>query len=170
MDVASRRLGEFLVERKVLSREDLEQALVAEQRDGVPLAKILMAGGLVGERDLVAAVGHQMGVSFHDFARDPVNPMVDRLVPAELARRHAAVAVDVQGSDLLVAMEDPTNAEAAQQISVATGWPVKPVLAVRNDIRRVLLSMYGPQEGSVGPGHSDAVDIDLASEPTALSP
>ena len=48
-------------------------------------------------------------------------------VPAELARRLAAVAVDVQGSDLLVAMEDPPNAEAAQQISVATGWPVKPV-------------------------------------------
>src|SRR3954470_13625946 len=169
MDVASRRLGEFLVERKVLSREDLEQSLVAEQRDGVPLAKILMAGGLVGERDLVAAVGHQMGVAFHDFARDPVNPMVDRLVPAELARRLAAVAVDVQGSDLLVAMEDPTNAEATQQISVATGWPVKPVLAVRSDIRRVLLSMYGPQEGSVAPSHSDAVDIDLVSEPAALS-
>src|SRR5881394_2243819 len=120
MDIASRRLGEFLIERKVLSREDLEQALVLAAQEQAPLAKVLMTKGLVGEADLVAAVANQMGVPFHDFARDPLNPMVDRLIPAEVARRHSAVAVDSHDGELIVAMEDPTDAEAVQAIGAVT--------------------------------------------------
>ena len=170
MEVASRRLGEFLIDRKVLSREDLERALIEEEQTGVPVAKILMGRQLVGERDLVAAVGHQMGFAFHDFTRDPVNPIVDRLIPTELACAAVAVAVDVVDTDLIVAMEDPTNADAIQRIAVATGWTVKPVLAVRGDIRRVIQSMYGqgPAGGGAG-GTIGGVDIDLVTEPSALS-
>src|SRR3954463_9622996 len=144
MQPASRRLGEFLVDRKVLSREDLEEALVTEEKEGVPLAKILMSRGLVGERDLVAAVAHQMNMPFHDFDRDPVNPMVDKLVPPELARRHMAVAVDMDGNALVVAMEDPSNAEAIDQLKVGTGWAIRPVLAVRSELKRIVTAMYGP--------------------------
>src|SRR2546430_772803 len=120
MQPPSRRLGEFLVERKVLSRADLEEALVTEEREGVPLAKILVSRGLVGERDLVAAVAHQMNMPFHDFDRDPVNPMVDRLIPAELARRHMAVAVEVGGNEVVVAMGEPRDADAVEQLQIST--------------------------------------------------
>src|SRR5580765_7894121 len=132
MQPPSRRLGEFLVERKVLSRNDLEEALAVEEKEGVPLAKILVSNGLVGERDLVAAVAHQMNMPFHGFDHQPVNPMVDRLIPAELARRHLAVAVDMDGNELIVAMEDPSATETVEQLQVATGWTIRPVLAVRS--------------------------------------
>ena len=61
MQSASRRVGEFLVARKVLSRDSLEVALRHEEESGVPLAKILAGEGLVSERDLVAAVADQIG-------------------------------------------------------------------------------------------------------------
>jgi twitching motility protein PilT len=138
----SRQLGEFLVERKVLSRDALEQALIREEKEGTPLASILMSEGLVGERDLVAAVANQMGVEFYDFERHPINPQVDRLIPAEVARRHAAVAVAIDGTELVVAMEDPGNSEAITAIEAATGWQVRPVVAVRTDLRRLITSMY----------------------------
>src|SRR5207302_3735549 len=139
MQASSRRLGEFLVERKVLSRDDLEHALAIEAKDGVPLAKMLVSEGLVGERDLVAAIAHQMGIPFHDFEQQPVNPMVDRVVPEEIARRHLAVAVDIDGTELVVATEDPSDRELVEKIQAATGWGVRPVLAVRSDLKALVL-------------------------------
>src|SRR3954452_813605 len=163
MQASSRRLGEFLVERKVLSRDDLEHALVIEAEDGIPLAKILVSESLVGERDLVAAIAHQMGIPFFDFEQRPVNPMVDRLVPAELARLHLAVAVDIDGTDLLVAMEDPSDRETAKVLQQATGWSVRPVLAVRSDLKALVTAMYGAVPAAAPAGTEGAgIEIDLA--------
>ena len=166
MQASSRRLGEFLVERKVLSRDDLEHALAIEATDGVPLAKILISESLVGERDLVAAIAHQMGIPFFDFEHRPVNPMVDRLIPDELARRHMAVAVEIDGTELLVAMEDPSDQETVRRLEEVTGWSIKPVLAVRSDLRALVSAMYGagPAQDAAGGGAGGAsgIDLDLA--------
>ncbi|HEX7168467.1 MAG TPA: PilT/PilU family type 4a pilus ATPase [Acidimicrobiales bacterium] len=143
MQAASRRLGEFLVERKVLSRDALEQMLEREAHEGIPLSKLLINEGLVGEKDLVAAVAHQVGIRFVDLAQTPVHPTVDRLVPVDLARKYLAIAVELDGADLVVAMVDPSNREAVTAIESATGWPIKPAIAVRNELKRLVSAMYG---------------------------
>src|SRR5688500_13823402 len=162
MQAASRRLGEFLVDRKVLSRDDLEQLLEREQREAVPLSKLLLAEGMVGEKDLVAAVAAQVGLSFVDFDHQAVNPTLDRLIPTDLARQHLAVAVDIDGSDLLVAMVDPSNKDAVASIEEATSWTVRPALAVRAELQRIVGSMYGFAEPStvVGPDGEIEIAID----------
>src|SRR5688500_14081105 len=99
----SRKLGEALVERKVLSRDVLEQLLDREVNEGVALPKLLRAENHVGEKDMVAAVATMQGIRFVDFEQTVINPTLDRLIPPELARKHACVAVDVDGSDLLAA-------------------------------------------------------------------
>ncbi len=154
MQAASRRLGEFLVDRKVLSRDTLEQLLVREADEGVALSKLLLAEGVVGEKDLVAAVAAQVGISFVDFDHVAVNPALDRLVPTELARRHLAVAVDFEGSDLVVAMMDPSDRDAVTDIERATAWTVRPAIAVRSELSRVVASMYGSEP--------DARPVDVA--------
>jgi twitching motility protein PilT len=156
MQSPSRRLGEFLVERKVLSRDALENALAGEERDGVPLAKLLIGDGLVGERDLVAGLAYQLGIPFLDFEQQPVNPQLERLIPADMARRHLAVAVGSEAGNLTVAMEDPTDEAAVAEIAEATGWPVLPVLAVRSDLKRVVGWMYGPDAAEAAGGQSGA--------------
>jgi twitching motility protein PilT len=153
MQAASRRLGEFLVERKVLSRDSLEQMLEREANEGVPLSKLLINEGLVGEKDLVAAVAHQVGIRFVDLAQTPVHPTVDRLVPAELARKYLAIAVELDGADLVVAMVDPSNREAVSAIEGATGWPIKPAIAVRNELKRLVSAMYGDVVVGEDDGH-----------------
>jgi twitching motility protein PilT len=166
MQAASRRLGEFLIERKVLSRDDLEALLLREENEGVALSKLLLAEGLVSEKDLVAAVAAQVGLSFVDFDHVAVNPALDRLVPAELARRHLAVAVDFEGSDLVVAMLDPSDREAVTEIERATAWTIRPAIAVRSELSRVVASMYGAEpvavesEGPVPIDEAAAVVVD----------
>ncbi|HVF75053.1 MAG TPA: PilT/PilU family type 4a pilus ATPase [Acidimicrobiales bacterium] len=163
MQAASRRLGEFLVDRKVLSRDVLEQLLVREQNERVPLSKLLMSDGHVGEKDMVAAVAAQVGIRFVDFDHTAVNPTLDSLIPAELARAHVAVAVDLEGSDLLVAMVDPSDRDAIGQIEKATSWTVLPAIAVRSELERVVNAMYGPAAGAAGPvGAGVAGDIEIA--------
>jgi twitching motility protein PilT len=161
----SRRLGEFLVERKVLSREALELALQREGSEGRSLAAVLMAEGLVSEKDLVAAIADQVGRPWVDLAEHLVPPELVKTVPPELAHRHLAVAVDYVGSELLVAMEDPGDAAAVAALSAGTGWGVVGALAVRSELQRLVLAMYGqPASGPVAAGA--ALD---ASLPPVLS-
>ncbi len=148
----SRRLGEFLVERKVLSREALELALQREGTEGRSLAAVLMAEGLVSEKDLVAAIADQVRRPWVDLAEHLVPPELVETVPKELAHRHLAVAVDYVGSELLVAMEDPGDAAAVAALSAATGWGVVGALAVRSELQRVVVAMYGPAPGQAAAG------------------
>ena len=175
MQPVSRRLGENLVERKVLSRDTLEQLLEREAREGVPLSKLLAAEELVGEKDLVAAVASQAGLRFVDFDHTAVNPTLDRLVPAEVARRRLAVAVDLEASDLLVAMVDPSDTDAIAEIEQSTGWTVRPALAVRSELQRVVSAMYGSEEPAGaevadGAPAERADDLDVAPPPWTWTP
>jgi twitching motility protein PilT len=157
----SRRLGEFLVQRKVLSREALEAALQREAAEKRPLASILVAEGMVGEKDLVAGLADQVGKRFVDLTQSVVPVELDGMIPAELATRYLALAVDVDGTDLIVAMRDPGDAAAVRDIEQATGWTVEPALAVRSELQRVITAMYGSGGGSRSAADDVALDVAL---------
>jgi len=147
----SRKLGEALVERKVLSRDVLVELLDREANEGVSLLKLLRAENHVGEKDMVAAVATMQGMRFVDFEQTVINPTLDRLIPPDLARRHACVAVDVDGSDLLVAMAQPSP-QAVSEIQQATNWGIRPALAARSELQRVINAMYGLAEAPAAAG------------------
>ncbi|HEX2698977.1 MAG TPA: PilT/PilU family type 4a pilus ATPase [Acidimicrobiales bacterium] len=161
MQAASRRLGEFLVDRKVLSRDALERLLIREANDGVSLSKMLLAEGVVAEKDLVAAVASQVGIAFIDFDQTAVNPALDRLVPVELARRYLAIAVDFEGSELVVALVDPSDQEAVAEIERATAWTVRPAIAVRSELFRIVSAMYGQDDVEVPPPASTEENVPI---------
>jgi twitching motility protein PilT len=169
MQAASRRLGEFLVDRKVLSRDTLEALIEREATEGIPLSKLLLAEGLVAEKDLVAAVAAQVGLEFVDFDTRSVNPTLDRLIPAELAHKHLAVAVDLDGSDLLVAMVDPSNRDAVQEIEAATSWAIKACIATRSELRKIVSQMYGALDPAPMPSAADlnGMEVTVADQTMA---
>ena len=159
---ASRRLGEFLVDRKVLSRDTLEVILDREANEGTPLPRLLAADGLVSEKDLMAAVAHQVGMPFVDLDESSVDPSVDRLIPAELARASVAVAIEPRGGELLVAMADPGDSAAVLTIEEATGWKVLPAIAARQEVRRLLDAMYGKASSPNGRAKRGGEDIEIS--------
>ena len=142
----SRSVGEFLVTRKVLSRDALEEALVREAESGVPLAKILSSEGMVAERDLVAAVADQLGLPMWDPDSEPIPAILGGMLPVAMCQRLRAVAVGMSGNELTVAMENPTDHEAASQISEETGWVVRAVLAAASDISLAIEVLYGVED------------------------
>src|SRR5438309_4461835 len=167
----SRRLGEFLVDRKVLSRDTLEVMLDREAKEGTPLPRLLASDGVVSEKDLMAAVAQQVGMPFVDLDETSIDPSVDRLIPAELARASVAVAIEPRGNELLVAMADPSDTAAVGTIEEATGWKVLPAIAEREELRRLLDAMYGrvapPKTNGNGsrPRDGDEIEISFAEDP-----
>ncbi len=143
MQSPSRQLGELLVERKVLSRDTLEQLLVREESEGVPFMKLLAAEGLVSEKDLAIAVAGKAGFQFIDFNEITLNPKVDGLIPPDLAAHYRAVAVDIVGEELVVAMMDPSDTSAIEEMGRITGFAVKPAMADKKELEKVLRSLYG---------------------------
>ena len=163
MQTASRKVGEFLVNRKVLSKDVLEYALRKEADTGVPLAKLLSSEGLVSERDLVAAVADQLALPFWDPTTTPVSPLVDAVIPADVARKHMVVGLALEGDALMVATDNPMDEATLNVVTQVTGWRALPCLAARSDIAGALAAMYGPN-----PATSAATYTDLDEGPAPL--
>lgn len=140
---SSRAIGEFLVTRRVLSRDVLENALQREAETGVPLAKLLSGEGLVAERDLVAAVADELGYPMWDPSTQPIPAILGGMLPVAMCQRHRAVAVGMSGNELSVAMENPSDQQAINEIATETGWTVRPVLAAASDITLAIEVLYG---------------------------
>ncbi|MET0726677.1 MAG: PilT/PilU family type 4a pilus ATPase [Acidimicrobiales bacterium] len=143
MRISSRRLGEFLVSRRVLSRDALEELLAREAADGVHLSHLLALEEIVSAHDLIAGVASELGVPFVDLAEQSIVPEVWGHVPEDIARRYLAVALERRPSGLVVALEDPGDDHALAVLEKELGAPVLPAVAARNDLLRLIDEMYG---------------------------
>ncbi len=151
----SRQLGEYLVERKVLHRDQLVAVLATEEATGTPLSAILVHEGLVAEKDVVAAVAAQVNLPFVDLAERAIRPDLESLLPSTLAITYMAVPVDIEDGRLLVALQNPGDEAALKEIAAATGYEIQPALAERSEIEQLLARMY--------PDEMEAAQQDVSS-------
>jgi twitching motility protein PilT len=139
----ARRFGETLVERHVLSRDVLEEALQECERSGTPLPAFLAGKGLVGTKDLTAALADSIGVRFIDFHDTPLHQDAPLVIPADVARRYLALGIDFEGTKLVVAFAEPGDDVALQAVGQATGYEIIPAVADRAELVKALESIYG---------------------------
>jgi twitching motility protein PilT len=144
----ARRFGETLVDRHVLSRDDLERALEASEAAGEPLPAALLRDGLVGSKDLTAALALSLGVRFIDFQDATLHQDAPTLVPADVARAHRALAIDFEGHKLVVAFAEPADDEALSAVGAATGYEIIPAVADQSELARAIDQVYGPEPGA----------------------
>jgi len=124
-------LGEILVEQRLLTREQLQEALQRQEETGRPLGRVLVEMGAVEEDQLVEAVARRIGVPFIDLANRRLDPDIAALLPEATAQRLSAVPVQIDGTNMVVAMAEPTNLGAVREIQSATGFNIHPALAVK---------------------------------------
>lgn len=133
----------MLVERRALSRDQLGVLLERERAERVPLARLLAGEGVVAERDLLAALGAQAGYRFVDVAEVTPQASAEQLLPGSVAWAREALPIALEGGGVLVAMADPSDADAVAAVAGAIGLPVTLALAARGDLRRALAASYG---------------------------
>jgi twitching motility protein PilT len=150
MSRVSRQLGESLVNRRLLSRDVLEQLLVDEANNGVPLAKLLVTAGHVTDADLLSVVAEQLGIEYINLEQAIIEPdALDRL-DARIARQLVAVPISVDDDGVVVAVADPFTAKLRETLETACGSPVSVALAPKRAIDR-LLSDYFTLDESEAP-------------------
>jgi type IV pilus assembly protein PilB len=161
----SSRLGEILVKDSLISADQLKQALEFQKRNGGRLGTCLVKLGLVSDDDITAVLSRQYGVPSINLKFYEVDPSVIKLVPQETAVRYQIVPLSRVGSTLTIAMTDPTNVFAMDDIKFMTGFNVEPVVASETAIDEAISKFYG-DVGSVQ--ELDKVMKDLAGDDAAL--
>lgn len=142
MSRVSRQLGESLVNRRLLSRDVLEQLLVDETNNGVPLAKMLVTAGHVTDADLLSVVAEQLGLEYINLEQAIIQPdALDRL-DARTARQLVAVPISVDEDGVVVAVADPFTANLRETLETACGSPVSVALAPKRAIDRLLSDYF----------------------------
>jgi type IV pilus assembly protein PilB len=142
----SSRLGEILVKDSLISEDQLKQAIDFQKKNGGRLGTCLVKMGLVSDDDITAVLSRQYGVPSINLKFYEVDPAVIKLVPQETAVRYQIVPLSRVGSTLTIAMTDPTNVFAMDDIKFMTGFNVEPVVASETAISEAIHKFYGDVE------------------------
>ncbi len=139
----SKQLGQILIELGYITPEQLDVALEEHRQTPKSLGRVLIDLGMIKEADLVRALAEQVGLEFVDLAEYPVDATSTVLLPEALARRYRALPIGERDGKLLVAMSDPANVYALDDIRTITGRDVQPVVATANDVERAIQKYAG---------------------------
>jgi type IV pilus assembly protein PilB len=141
-------LADVLLEEGLITADQLDQATAEQERLGRTLGRVLIDLGMVKETDLVAALARQVGLEYVDLTDQHIDPAAASLVSEQVARRYRAMPIRFEDGRLIVAMSDPSNVFALDDIRTITGMDVKPVVATAGDIEAAI-RRYGQFEQSV---------------------
>ncbi len=167
-----KQLGQILLEQGLLDQEQLDRALDEHQNTPKSLGRVLIDLGYIRERDLVRALAEQVGLEFVDLSDYRIDAGIATLIPDAICRRYRALAIDERDGKLLVAMSDPANVYALDDIRTITGREVQPVVATANDVEQAIgkFSGMGDQvealaaEAVEGMDDTDLADVEAAVE------
>jgi type IV pilus assembly protein PilB len=141
-------LADVLLEEGLITADQLDQATAEQERLGRTLGRVLIDLGMVKETDLVAALARQVGLDYVDLTDQHIDPTAASMVSEQVARRYRAMPIGIEDGRLIVAMSDPSNVFALDDIRTITGMDVKPVVATAGDIEAAI-RRYGQFEQSV---------------------
>jgi type IV pilus assembly protein PilB len=147
------RIGELLLKEKLITPEQLQSALNQQKANGGKLGYNLVKMGFVKDEQITALLSKQYGVPAISLAQFKIDPTIVKLVPTETARKYQMIPLSRSGSTLTIAMTDPTNVFAMDDIKFMTGYTVEPVVASEVAITDAIEKYYpSGKAGAAAPG------------------
>src|ERR1022692_1410116 len=139
----SQRLGDLLVKEKIITPEQLEQATKAQKEQNCRLGSALVKLGFLTDEDVTNFLSRQYGVPAINLSYFEIDPAVVKLIPFETAKRYQILPLSRVGASLTIAMVDPTNVFAMDDIKFMTGFNIEPVVASESSILAGIEKAYG---------------------------
>src|SRR5690349_16686995 len=137
------RIGELLLKEKRITPAQLQEALTYQKTSGGKLGFNLVKLGFVRDEEITALLSKQYGVPSIALAQFEIDPAVIKLVPADTAQKYQIVPLSRAGATLTIAMTDPTNVFAMDDIKFMTGYNVEPVVASETAVLEAIQKYYG---------------------------
>ena len=147
--MAYMRLGDLLIASGVITQEQLDKALAVQKETHQRLGDVLMQNGFITERNLIDALQIQLGVEFVDLTAVSIPVELARYVPRNIARKFCVVPVKLVQDTLYLAMSDPLDFVAQEQVKAASRKKVIPMIATRQATEQAIARLYG-NEGTAG--------------------
>jgi type IV pilus assembly protein PilB len=139
----SQRLGDLLVKEKIITPEQLEQANKVQKEQTCRLGSALVKLGFLTDEDVTNFLSRQYGVPAINLSYFEIDPAVVKLIPFETAKRYQILPLSRVGASLTIAMVDPTNVFAMDDIKFMTGFNIEPVVASESSILAGIDKAYG---------------------------
>jgi type IV pilus assembly protein PilB len=149
VEALKKRLGDILIEEQLLTPEQLSQALYEQRRTGKPLAVILIYSGLVSEEDIVITLSEQLGIPHLRVQSYEIPPEVLAEVPEGIARRYHLIPVAKTGNSLTIAMSDPLNIVAVDDVRMLTGHEIETVVSLDSEVKKAIDRYYSGKEAEM---------------------
>src|SRR3954466_2055346 len=146
------RIGELLLKEKLITPEQLQQALTQQKSNGGKLGYNLVKMGFVKDEQITGLLSKQYGVPAINLAQFKIDLTIVKLVPTETARKYQTIPLSRSGSTLTIAMTDPTNVFAMDDIKFMTGYTVEPVVASEVAITDAIEKYYPSGKAGAGGG------------------
>jgi type IV pilus assembly protein PilB len=137
------RLGELLTKASLITQDQLKEALRVQKETGGKLGETLIKLGFVSEEDITECLSQQFGVPSINLQHFEIDSSVIKLIPADVARKYNILPVNKTGATITIAMADPTNVFAMDDIKFMTGYNVEPVVASELGIKAAIDNYYG---------------------------
>ena len=158
---SGKRLGRVLVQAGVVTQEQLDEALSGAA--GRSITSVLVEQGVADETEIARAVAENMGLPFVDLGAIEIDPTAATMLSLDLAKRHSCLPIKIQDDELIVAMSDPANIFAIDDLRIVTGFEIRPVVAAESELEQSIERLASMQQ-NVDEMVGDIEDLSSAAE------
>jgi type IV pilus assembly protein PilB len=141
--VTAKHLGELLIERKIITAEHLQKALDYQKVNGGLIGEILVQLGHAQEEDIAQVLTAQYGFPYLPLSNYDIDAECTKLVPDQMARQYCLIPIDKIGNNLTVAMSNPLNTKAIEDVEMVSKCVVQAFVSTTTDIRKAIERCYG---------------------------
>ncbi|MFZ3063002.1 MAG: ATPase, T2SS/T4P/T4SS family [Actinomycetota bacterium] len=163
MREARRQLGDILIEKGLITEDQLEEALARQRQGGESLGRVLVKAGFISEANLLQVLAEQLGLEFVDLSEYNIDLGAVAMVPESVAKRNSIVPIGFDNSKLVVATSNPTDVFIFDDLRMMTGFEIKPVVSTKEDILNVI-NRYARAEDMVEQAVEEVGDEAVAPE------
>jgi type IV pilus assembly protein PilB len=144
--ILNKQLGELLIERGIINDQQLTKALTMQKDKGGLIGEILVELGFVKEEDIAQSLTAQYGFPYLPLGNYDINAEIINIVPVRVARQYLLVPIDKIGNNLTLAMSNPLNVQAIEDVELLSGCSVQTFVSTSSDIKRAIEKYYKDKE------------------------
>ncbi|MGZ6507270.1 MAG: GspE/PulE family protein, partial [Tumebacillaceae bacterium] len=144
--MARKRIGDLLIDAGLITDKQLQEALSTQQTGKEKLGDVFLNMGFITEQQLIEALEFQLGIPHVQLHRYKVDPSLLGIIPERLANMYKVLPLKKDGNKLMVAMVDPLDYYAIDDLRMSTGFVIEPAIASKDEILRAINRYYGMQE------------------------
>lgn len=144
--IINKQLGELLIERGIINQPQLDKALNIQKEKGGLIGEVLVELNFAKEEDIAQALTAQYGFPYLPLSNYDINPEIVNIVPGRVARQYMLVPIDKIGNNLTLAMSNPLNVQAIEDVELLSGCSVQTFVSTSSDIKKAITKYYKDKE------------------------